>query len=69
MRYTPERYTPEGHAYEGHAYEAHAYEGFYEDLARQITVARLFQRQLGLGSVIHGFLCGRIWVSVTAVVS
>ena len=22
-------------------------EGFYEDLARQITVARLFQRQLG----------------------
>jgi hypothetical protein len=31
----------------GHAYEAHAYEGLYEDLARQNTVARLSQRQLG----------------------
>jgi hypothetical protein len=35
------------HAYEVHAYEAHAYEGLYEDLARQNTVARLSQRQLG----------------------
>jgi hypothetical protein len=26
----------------------HAHEGFCEDLARQITVARPFQRQLGL---------------------
>jgi len=29
------------HACETHAFE-HAYEGFYEDLARQNTVARLF---------------------------
>ena len=28
-------------------HEVHAHEGFCEDLARQITVARLFQRQLG----------------------
>jgi hypothetical protein len=33
----------------------HAYEGFCEDLARQNTVARLFQRQPGFGSVTHGF--------------
>jgi hypothetical protein len=30
-------------------------EGFYEDLARQITVTRLFQRQLGFGVVAYGF--------------
>src|SRR3954453_10800452 len=35
MKDTPMRDTPEGHTYEGHAYE-----GFYEDLARQNTVAR-----------------------------
>jgi hypothetical protein len=50
------------HTHEMHAYERHAYEGFYEDLARQNTVARLFQLQLG-------FLCRRIWVSVIVVVS
>jgi hypothetical protein len=37
--------------------EVHAYEGFCEDLARQIAVARLFQRQLG-------FRCCHTWVSV-----
>jgi hypothetical protein len=53
------RYTPicayKVHACEMHAYEMHAYEGFCEDLARQNTVARLFQRQPGFGSVTHGF--------------
>ena len=59
----------EVHAYKVQAYEAHAYEGFCEDLARQSTVAHLFQRQLGFGVVTHGFLCRRIWVSVIVVVS
>jgi len=45
-----------------HACEAHAYEGFYEDLARQNTVAHLFQLQLG-------FRRCRIWISVIVVVS
>jgi hypothetical protein len=43
MRCTPMRYT----SHEAHTHEVHAHEGFYEDLARQNTVARLFQRQLG----------------------
>jgi hypothetical protein len=30
-------------------------EGFYEDLVRQNTVARRFQRQLGFGVVTYGF--------------
>jgi hypothetical protein len=38
MGYAPIRYTPS---------EVHAYEGFYENLACQNKVARLFQRQLG----------------------
>jgi hypothetical protein len=36
--------------------KVHAYEGFYEDLARQNIVARLFQRQLG-------FRLRHTWVS------
>jgi hypothetical protein len=40
----------------------HVFEGFYEDLARQNTAARLFQLQLG-------FRRCRIWVSVIVVVS
>ena len=51
MRHTAMRV----HGYEAHGYERHAYEGFCEGLARQITVARLFQRQLGFGSVTHRF--------------
>jgi hypothetical protein len=42
----------------GHAYEAHSYEGLCEDLARQNTIARLSQRQLGF-----------TWVSVIVAVS
>jgi hypothetical protein len=45
-----------------HACEVHVRERFYEDLARQNTVARLFQRQLG-------FRRRHTWVSVIAVVS
>jgi hypothetical protein len=41
------------HKVPGHEVPGH--EGFYEDLARQITVARLFQRQLGLSVVAYGF--------------
>jgi hypothetical protein len=37
----------EVHAHEVYPHEIHAYEFFCEDLARQINVARLFQRQLG----------------------
>jgi hypothetical protein len=61
-----EMHTHEVHACEMHVYEVHtleihacevyAYERFCEDLARQITVARLFQRQLG-------FRRRHIWVS------
>jgi hypothetical protein len=36
-----EVYAHETRAREMHAYEVRAYEGFYEDLARQNTVARL----------------------------
>jgi len=50
-----EIHAHEVHAYEVHVNEIHAYEGFCEDLARQITVARLFQRQLGFRVVTHGF--------------
>jgi hypothetical protein len=39
-----------------------AFEGFYEDLARQNIVARLFQRQLG-------FRRRHTWVSVIVVAS
>jgi hypothetical protein len=49
----------EVHAYKVQAYEAHAYEGFCEDLARQSTVAHLFQRQLG-------FRRRHTWVSVSS---
>ena len=56
------RYACEVHAREIHAREMHAHEGFCEDLARQNTVARLSQLQLG-------FRRCRIWVSVVAVVS
>jgi len=55
----------EVHAYEVHTYvvhEVHAQEGFCEDLARQNTLAHLFQLQLG-------FRRCRIWVSVIVVVS
>jgi hypothetical protein len=45
----------EMHACEMHVCKMHAYEGFYEDLARQNTVARRCQRQLGFGVVTHGF--------------
>ena len=55
------RLVNEVHAFEMHAYEVHAevhaFEGFCEDLARQNTVAHLFQLQLG-------FRRCRIWVSV-----
>ena len=44
-------------AREMYAREMHAHEGFYEDLARQNTVARLFQCQLG-------FRRRYTWVSV-----
>jgi hypothetical protein len=47
------------YAHEIHAYEVHAYEGFCEDLARQSTVAHLFQRQLG-------FRRRHTWVSVSS---
>jgi hypothetical protein len=49
----------EVHAYKVQAYEVHAYEGFCEDLARQSTVAHLFQRQLG-------FRRRHTWVSVSS---
>jgi hypothetical protein len=52
-------HTYEVHAYKVQAYEAHAYEGFCEDLARQSTVAHLFQRQLG-------FRRRHTWVSVSS---
>ena len=55
----------EVHAYEVHTYvvhEVHAQEGFCEDLARQNTLAHLFQLQLG-------FRRCRIWVSVIVVMS
>ena len=52
-----EVHTHEMCACEVNAHEVHAHEGFYEYLARQNTVAHLFQLQLG-------FLCCRIWVSV-----
>ena len=57
-----EVYACEMHARGIHAHEVHAYEGFCEDLARQNTVARLSQLQLG-------FRRCRIWVSVIVVVS
>jgi hypothetical protein len=50
-----EVHAHEVHTYEAHAHEVHAHEGFYEDLARQNTVARLFQRQLGSASSHMGF--------------
>jgi hypothetical protein len=64
MRYAHEMHaykvhTYEVHAYKVQAYEAHAYEGFCEDLARQSTVAHLFQRQLG-------FRRRHTWVSVSS---
>jgi hypothetical protein len=40
-RHAHEMHAYEMHAYEIHAHEGHAHEGFYEDLARQNTVARL----------------------------
>jgi hypothetical protein len=43
------------HAGEMHAHEVRAYEGFYEDLARQNTVTRLFQLQLGFWRRHMGF--------------
>jgi hypothetical protein len=46
MGYAPIRYTPGG---------IHAHEGFYEDLARQNKVTRLFQRQLGFWRRHMGF--------------
>ena len=52
-------------AHEVHTYvvhEVHAQEGFCEDLARQNTLAHLFQLQLG-------FRRCRIWVLVTVVAS
>ena len=49
----------EVHIYEAHARKMHAYEGFYEDLARQNIVARLFQLQLG-------FRRRHTWVSVSS---
>jgi len=45
------------HAYKMHACKMYAYEGFYEDLVRQNTVARLFQRRLG-------YRHRHIWISV-----
>ncbi len=57
-----EVHTHEMHACEVHAHEVHAYEGVCEDLARQNTVAHLFQLQLG-------FRHCRIWVSAIVVVS
>jgi hypothetical protein len=50
------------HAHKIHVHKLHVYEGFCEDLARQITVAHLFQLQLG-------FRRCHTWVSVNAVVS
>jgi hypothetical protein len=55
IRYAYEMHAYETHAYEVHVHEVHAYEGFYEDLARQNTVVRQFQRQLGFGVVAYGF--------------
>ena len=52
-----EVHAHEIHAYEVYALEIHAYEGFYEDLVRQSTAARLPQRQLGPRR-------RHIWVSV-----
>jgi hypothetical protein len=36
-------------------FQVSTYEGFSEDLARQNTVARRFQRQLGFCIVAYGF--------------
>ena len=55
MRYKLIRYANGIRAPEVHAHEMHAHEDLYEDLAHQITVARLFQRQLGLSVVAYGF--------------
>jgi hypothetical protein len=52
-------YAYETRAREMHAYEVRAHEGFCEDLARQSTVAHLFQRQLG-------FRRRHTWVSVSS---
>ena len=46
MGYTPNEVYPN---------ELYAFEGFYEDLARQNKVARLFQRQLGFWRRHMGF--------------
>jgi hypothetical protein len=43
-----ETLTYETPAHEMLAHKVSAHEGFYEDLARQNTVARRFQRQLGI---------------------
>jgi hypothetical protein len=47
-------HTYEVRAHEVYVHDIHAHEGFYEDLARQSTVARRFQHQLGFGVVTHG---------------
>ena len=67
MRHTHEMHSCEVHAYEVHAHEVYAHEvyaheGFYEYLARQNTVAHLFQLQLG-------FRRRRIWASSFCVVA
>jgi hypothetical protein len=41
-------HTYEVRAHEVHAHDLHAHEGFYEDLARQNTVACRFQRPSAL---------------------
>jgi hypothetical protein len=60
--HTHKVHAREVHAREVHAREINAHEGFCEDLARQITVAHLFQLQ-------PGFRRCHTWVSVTVVVS
>jgi hypothetical protein len=57
--YAREMHAHEVHTCEMHVYEVHTYEGFCEDLARQSTVAHLFQRQLG-------FRRRHTWVSVSS---
>jgi hypothetical protein len=52
-----EIYTREMYAHEVHVHKVHAYGGFYEDPARQNTVAHLSQLQLR-------FRCRHIWVSM-----
>jgi hypothetical protein len=53
--HTHEVHARELRVYEMHAREMHAHEGFCEDLARQNTVAHLFQLQLGFGVVAYEF--------------